>query len=145
MVWFANTSGVSQENVEIVTGMLDRFKQGDRDSWREVVAEDVVWDTSATTTTSAGVVEGHDGVVRFFVDWLETWEDATYDYLEVIDAGDSILTTFRWSGSGKTSGVPVERTFYAVYDVRDRKIARYRQFDTRAEALEAAGVPPETG
>ena len=32
----------------------------------------------------------------------------------------------------ETSGVPVERTFYAIYDVRDRKVVCYRQYDTRA-------------
>jgi hypothetical protein len=33
-----------------------------------------------------------------------------------------------------------ERVFFAVYDLRDGKVVRYRQYETRAEALEAVGL-----
>ena len=131
---------MSRENVEVVKGMLERFAAGDRTSWRDVIAEDIVWDTSATVTTTAGVRKGHAGVERFFAEWLPTWEDATFESLELIDAGDSVVSTFRWRGRGRMSGLQAERVFFAVYDVRDRKVVRYRQYDTRGEALESEGL-----
>ena len=62
------------------------------------------------------------------------------EHLEYIDAGDSVVVAFRWWGRGKSSGVPVESDFFGVHDLRDGKIVRFRQYDTRAEALEAAGL-----
>jgi ketosteroid isomerase-like protein len=134
---------MSQENVDLIRGMLDRFRSGDLSSWRTQVAEDVVWDTSATTTTTAGLFHGHAGVERFFADWLGTWDDPQLEVLELIDAGESVVSVFRWTGTGKTSGLPIWRDFFAVYDVRDGNVSRYRQYDTRAEALEAAGLREE--
>ena len=101
---------MSQENVEIVREMTERFAGGDRESWREVFAEDVTWDTSATTLPQAGVYEGHAGVERFFIDWLGTWEDLELEPMDFIDAGESVITVFRWTGRGRSSGVQTEAT-----------------------------------
>jgi uncharacterized protein len=131
---------VSERNVEVVREMHERFAAGDREFWREVFAEDIVWDTSATSMVTAGMYEGHAGMERFFIDWLGTWKDLTFEPLEYIDAGDSVISIFGWSGRGKGSGVRTETTMFAVYDVEDGRIVRYRQYDTREEALEAAGV-----
>jgi ketosteroid isomerase-like protein len=131
---------MSEANVEIVRDMTTRFASGDRESWRKVVAEDVIWDTSATSIPQAGVYEGHSGVERFFIDWLGTWEDLVLENLDFIDAGDSVVVVFRWAGRGKVSGVKTETTMFAVYDVKDGRVVRFRQYDTRQEALEAAGL-----
>jgi ketosteroid isomerase-like protein len=131
---------VSERNVEIVGEMTERFRQGDRDSWREQFADDVVWDTSGTSLPNAGVYVGHDGIERFFVDWLGTWRDLRMDPVEFIDAGDSVVAVFRWHGRGRTSGVETEVEMYGIYDLREEKIVRYRQFDSREDALAAAGL-----
>jgi uncharacterized protein len=131
---------MSEENVEIVRDMTNRFAAGDRESWRKVVAEDVIWDTSATSIPQAGVYEGHSGVERFFIDWLGTWENPLVENVELIDGGDSVVVVFRWTGRGKASGVETETTMFAVYDVKDGRVVRFRQYDTRQEALEAAGL-----
>lgn len=131
---------MSQANVEVVRDISERFAAGDRESWRRVFAEDIVWDTSMTTLPQAGVYEGHDGVERFFVDWLVTWDDLVLEPLEYIDAGDSVIAIFRWRGRGRRSGAETAVTMFAVYDVKDGRITRFRQYETRAEALAAAGV-----
>ena len=131
---------MSEENVEIVRDVTTRFATGDRESWREVLAEDVIWDTSATTLPQAGVYEGHSGVERYFIDWLGTWENPVYENVEIIDAGDSVVVVFRLAGRGKASSVETEATFFGVYEVKDGRIVRFRQYETREEALEAAGL-----
>jgi ketosteroid isomerase-like protein len=61
--------------------------------------------------------------------------------LEVIDAGqDQVVAVFRNSGRAKLSGVETDLTFAALYTVREGKIARGREYWTRDEALEAAGL-----
>ena len=132
---------MSEENVEIIREMFERFAAGDRESWREVFAEDVVWDTSATSLVAmAGVYEGHSGMERFFIDWLGTWENPALQPVELIDAGDSVVGVFHWNARGRTSGIPTEMTMFGVYDLEDDRVVRYRQYDTREQALEAVGL-----
>ena len=66
---------MSQENVEVIKEFTSRFEGGDREEWRGHFDPDVVWDTSATEMPAAGVYHGHEGVERFFRDWLGTWAD----------------------------------------------------------------------
>jgi uncharacterized protein len=132
---------MSQENVETVREFMDLFAAGDRESWRHYFDPDVIWDTSASEMPSAGVYHGHRGVERFFREWLGTWSDYSVEVREYIDAGSSVMLVFHQSGIGRGSGVRAERDFFAVYDLRDSKVVRYRQYESRREALEAAGLP----
>ena len=131
---------MSQENVEIVKEFTRLFEAGGREEWREYFDPDVVWDTSATKMPTAGVYYGHQGVERFFRDWLGTWKDYDIATREYLDAGDAVVIVFRQSGTGRTSGVRTERDFFAVYDLRESKVVRFRQYESRQEALEAAGL-----
>jgi ketosteroid isomerase-like protein len=131
---------MSRENVEIVKEFMQRFDKGDRDEWREYFDPDVVWDTSASNMPSAGVFHGHEGVERFFRDWLGTWRDYEMTTREYLDAGDSVVIVFRQRGTGRESGVQIERDSFAVYDLRESKVVRHRMYESREDALEAAGL-----
>jgi ketosteroid isomerase-like protein len=131
---------MSQENVETVKTFTTMFEAGDRDVWREYFDPNVVWDTSASSLPLAGVYHGHEGVERFFREWLGAWIDYRVETREYIDAGASVVIAFRQSGIGRGSGVRTERDFFAVYDLSDSKVVRYRQYESRSEALEAAGL-----
>ena len=129
---------MSRENVEIVRRLFDRWGTED---WREIIAEDVVWDASAVSLAGvAGVYRGHTGVQHFFRAWLGPWDAPTVELIEAADAGDSVFIAMRWRARGQTSGAEVQQDFYGVYDLRDRMIVGFRQHDTRKEALEAAGL-----
>ena len=131
---------MSQENVEIVKEFTRRFEQGDRDSWREYFDPAVVWDTSASKMPAAGVYHGHDGIEEFFRDWLPTWRDFEVETREYIDAGDSVVVVFRQTGTGRSSGVRTARDVFGVYGLKDAKVIRYGLYESREEALEAAGL-----
>jgi ketosteroid isomerase-like protein len=131
---------MSQENVEIVKDFTRSFEEGDRDEWREHFDPDVVWDTSASRMPSAGISHGYEGVERFFRDWLGTWTDYEIATREYLDAGDSVVIVFRQRGTGRESGVQIERDFFGVYDLRESKVVRFRMFESREEALAAAGL-----
>ncbi|MCC6178369.1 MAG: nuclear transport factor 2 family protein [Chloroflexi bacterium] len=130
---------MSQENVEIVKEFTSLYVAGDRTAWRDYFDPDIVWDISASQMPAAGIYHGHEGVERFFREWLGAWSDYGIEAREYIDAGDSVVIVFRQTGTGRGSGVSAERDFYAIYDLRDSKVVRYRQFETREEALEAVG------
>jgi ketosteroid isomerase-like protein len=131
---------MSEENVKLVKQAFDRFAARDPVAWKEFMAEDIIWDTSASQMPGAGIYRGHVGVEQFFADWLAAWEKPTLEALELIDAEDSVVVVFRWRGRGKTSGVETAGEYVGVYDLRDGKAVRYHQYKTKAEALEAVGL-----
>jgi ketosteroid isomerase-like protein len=131
---------MSRENVEVVKGFISRFEAGDLQEWREHFDPDVVWDTSASQMPAAGVYHGYEGLEQHFRDWLGTWTDFDQATREYIDAGNAVVVVFRQSGTGRGSGVRVERDFFGVYDLKESKVVRYRLNESREEALEAAGL-----
>jgi uncharacterized protein len=131
---------MSRDNVEIVQEFTQLFAAGDRDEWREYFDPDVVWDASGSGLPSAGVYRGHQGVERFFRDWLAAWRDYEIETSDYIDAGDAVVVVFRQAGTGRGSGVRTERHFFGVYDLRDTKVVRFRLFESRGQAREAAGL-----
>jgi ketosteroid isomerase-like protein len=133
--------GVSQENVEIVRSFHAAFAAGDRVEWRRDFAIDVVLDITRSAMPAAKVYRGHEGVEEFFRDWLGTWDDYHQETLDVVDAGDAVVVEFRQTGRGRTSGIEVDRLFYVVYELMQGKVVRFTLFDSREEALAAAGLP----
>ena len=131
---------MSEENVELVRKFVGLFEAGDRDSWQPYFDPEAIWDTSASEMLMSGVYRGHEGIERFFRDWLAVWDDYRIEHREFIDAGESVVVVFRQWGRGRGSGVETERDFFGVYDLRGGKVVRYHQYESRAEALEAAGL-----
>ena len=70
-----------------------------------------------------------------------TFDHFTSEPVEVIDASeDKVIAVARDSGRAKFSSVETQLTYAALYTFRDGKIARGREYLTRDEALEAAGL-----
>ncbi len=77
---------------------------------------------------------------RFFRDWLAPWDDYKIETSDCIDAGDAVVLVFRQAGTGRGSGVRIERDFFGVFELKDSKVVRFRLFESREQALEAAGL-----
>jgi ketosteroid isomerase-like protein len=62
--------------------------------------------------------------------------------IELIDAGDQrVITVLRYSGREKRTGIEVPSEYFAVVnEVRNGKLVTGREYATREEALEAAGL-----
>jgi ketosteroid isomerase-like protein len=74
-------------------------------------------------------------------DWLDMFDDFRAEPVELIGAGeDGVIAVTRISGRAKLSGVETDLTYAALYTIRDGKVARGREYATREEALEAAGL-----
>jgi uncharacterized protein len=135
---------MSEKNVEIVREFAERFATGGPveadEVWQRYFDPEVVWDTSASGMPMAGVYHGWEGVRKFWIEWLGPWDDWGIEHTEYIDAGDAVVLVSRQTGTGKGSGVRIESDFFAVWDLKDSKIVSYRLYESRAEALAAAGL-----
>ena len=133
---------MSKENVKVVRAFHRTLEAEDREAWRECFHPDVEWDVTASGMPAPDVYHGHAGIADFFRDWFSIWDELETEMLDVIDAGDTVVVTFRQWGRGRESGVPIDQDFFGVYDFADGKVKRFRLFESREDALAAAGLPP---
>ena len=131
---------MSQENVEIVRRAWAAWERGDWEPLYAFYHPDIVWDASALRGPITGVYHGHEGVRRYFREWLDSFEAHEARAERFIDAGDDVIVSLRLRGRGNASGVEVEMTRSNLYRIRDGLAIRVELFETEAEALEAVGL-----
>jgi ketosteroid isomerase-like protein len=132
---------MSQENVEIVRRAAAAFNRGDLDAWFGYLADDIDHRAVEGAPDDPGPIHGKDALRAYVQDWLGTFDDFKSEPDELIDAGeDKVIVVTRISGRAKLSGVEADLTYAALYKLRDGKIAWGREYWTRDEALEAAGL-----
>jgi len=126
---------VSQENVEVVRLSIDAYKRGDWDDATAYLAPDVVWEVGQELP-----LRGPDAVREMWTRWNDGWERLDMDGEEIVDAGDKVLVVMHYRGRGRMSGVAVDQRVFEVHTFRDGKCVSKVDFETRGEALEAAGL-----
>ena len=136
---------MSQENVEVVRRLYDAARRGDDALPFELYARDIEWDARGAWPGRAisdlgRVYRGHEGVRRFWRDYLSAFERYDFTVEELIDAGDQVLAVVREHATGRLSQVALDNAVYALWTVHHGKLVRMRLYPTRMEALEAAGL-----
>jgi ketosteroid isomerase-like protein len=132
---------MSEANVKTVRDAAVAFNHRDLDAWIEYWTDDIDYRAVEGAPDDHGPIHGRDALRVYAHDWLDTFDDFRQDPIEQIDAGgDKVIVVFRISGRAKVSGVETDLTYSALYTFRDGKIARGREYWTRDEALEAAGL-----
>ena len=134
---------MSQQNVEIVRRGFEAVNARDLD-WERYYVE--FFDPELEYRTSvedpdAAIHRGRQAYRRYLEQWLESFDGLHIDVEEYIDVGDDrVYTWSRFTGRGRTSGVPADWHLAIVFTIRDGKIARAEEYFDRNEALEAAGL-----
>jgi ketosteroid isomerase-like protein len=135
---------MSKENVEAVRRVIDAHDRGDFATVFAAYDPDIEWHLTpgwATASDFEPVYHGHEGVRAFWREWFAAWETASFEYEELIDAGDNVVAILSQHVRGRTSGVELEWNAYGqVWTIRDAKVVRVEFFPTRGEALEAVGL-----
>ena len=132
---------MSQENVRTVADTISAFNRGDLDTWSEYLTDDLDYRAAEGAPDDPGPIHGIDAMRTYVEDWRETFDDFRGEPIELIDVGeDRVIAVMRISGRAKLSGVETDLTFAVLYTIRDGKIARGREYWTREDALEAAGL-----
>jgi ketosteroid isomerase-like protein len=134
---------MSEENVRVVQAAADAFNRDGVDGWLEYFTDDVDHRAAEGAIDDRGPIHGKDAMRAYAEDWAEMFDDVRFEPVEVIDAGDdTVIAVMRVSGRPKGTSAEAELTlsFAVVSTIRDGKIARGREYWTREEALEAAGL-----
>jgi ketosteroid isomerase-like protein len=101
----------------------------------------VEWDMSESDVPDMGVFRGHDGVRRFFREWMAPFHDY-YAHAEDFKLGsEGVLVRIRQGGRGKQSGVDVEMPpLWQLYRLRAGRAVRVEIYRDEDRAREAAGL-----
>lgn len=70
----------------------------------------------------------------------ESFDAIRIEPQEFVDLDDRIVVVVSMTALGKGSGAPVEVTFAQLWSIRDGKAVDLRDYATKSEALEAAGL-----
>jgi uncharacterized protein len=137
---------MSQENVELVREAYEAFNRGDLASVLEFQDEKVDWYPAIVPLLGIGPVHGRPALEKFFtVDLVEGFAEFSAKPSAFEDLGEAVLCRTHYSAKGKASGVPVVLDAWSLIKLRGGKAVEFHDYDTKAEALEAAGLPESDG
>ena len=130
---------MSEENVEVVRSALASFDRS-LDRVAEFWDPEIDWRAIEGAPDDIGVFKGHEAMRRYYGQWYDTFDDIQVETEELLDAGEQIVAMVRAVGRMKGSGANIDMRLGIVYTVRDGLIVRGREYPSREEALEAAGL-----
>ena len=129
---------MSQENVELIQDFYKRYFETGDVPWEMVDEACELQDHDAPDQT--GVYRGHAGVRRWLDDWNAAWTEWSIEPEEIIDADDCVVVVVRMRTKGLGSGVELDRQDAVVYRCLNDKILRTDYYNSKGQALEAAGL-----
>jgi ketosteroid isomerase-like protein len=130
---------MSKQNVEIMRQAMPESAPANPEDLFSILDAEVEWDYVGAfpeIRTAHGPAE----VREFLREWSAAFDDFSFQAEEMVDAGDSVVVHVRQGGRGKETGAHVENHAWQVFTLRNGKIVHCRGYDTKARALEAAGV-----
>ena len=125
---------------DIVRRFYDHLSGDDHDGALTVVHPDFEFDWSESRAPWRGVYHGHQGVRQLWSEQHEAWERFRLEMVEaVVVDPERVVTVTRVHALGKGSGIPIEANGALLWTIRDGLLCRGKFFQSKAEALEAAG------
>jgi ketosteroid isomerase-like protein len=133
---------MSQENVEIVRGLLARWERGDYDTV-EMFDPQVEFtrtgggsDVLGYTTKSHGI----EGLWAALGAWGDEWTDWSVQAEGFTEVDARVLVLARQRAIGRRSGVPMTNLDAWVFSLRGGRIVRWDAYWNPAEARRALGI-----
>jgi ketosteroid isomerase-like protein len=135
---------VSRENVEVARRLWEQITEaaaaGQSTSlpafgWDPEVAyiEDPRW-------PGAGVYRGAEAIQARFAEYLDVLGRTDMSVVELLDAGNAVISIFRTEGESAQTGLPFEHEWAYIWTFRDGRVVEWRAYFDKWEALEAAGL-----
>jgi len=130
---------MSRENVEVVRRSQDAWNRRDLTTWLASFRSDAEIDWSRSRGPLKGVYRGHDEHQVFWDAFWSTFEDVQVEMHGFTEVGSEVVVSNTAHVRGR-QGIEVTARSTFVWSVENGQISRFRMFQERAEALEAAGL-----
>jgi len=128
---------MSQENVKIALRLLRLYNEGDLEALLEAFGPE-----AEIVTLVSGTYRGRSGVLRVAQENSEMMRGNRLEPVDVDSVRDHVIAEVEVRGEGRLSGIAlVNERIALVTTFRDGLVIRQETFRSRAEALEAVGLP----
>ena len=132
---------MSRESVAAVEAAYEDFARGGLDLFLQHWTDDLDHRSIEGAPDDRGPIHGKVAMREYVQDWIDLFDDFGIEPVELIDAGESrVVAVLRFGGRAKLSGVETDQIMGTVFEIRGGRIARGREYATRDQALEAAGL-----
>lgn len=127
---------MSPENLRSLRRLYDRWAAGD-------MSEASLFDPYVVAVfPDPGPVPlyGKKALSDYMRSFLQSWEEVRFEASEYQQLGDSFVVRVRRSGTGRSSGMPVEDHAFHVWTFRGERVIRVEVFGNETAALDAVGL-----
>jgi ketosteroid isomerase-like protein len=131
---------MSEENVEVIRKMYDGFARSGPEGMFEFMDPEVDHRAIEGAPDDIGVFSGYDAMRRYYGQWTEMFDDLHAEAEELIEVGDRVLAMLHVTARMRGSEAPIDMRLGVVWELRDGKAVSGREYATREQALEAAGL-----
>ena len=119
---------MGEENIEFVKGLYAAFGRGDVPAVLAGFADDIEWH-EAEGMPYGGLYRGGEAVLQNVFGPIATdVEGFAAMPEEFVGSGDTVAVVGRYTGIGKVTGKTLDLPVVHVWDIRDGKLTRFRQF-----------------
>jgi uncharacterized protein len=127
---------MGEQSLDVVKGVYEAFGRGDVPAVLGAMADDIEWH-EAEGMPYGGVYNGGEAVAKNVLGPItQDIPDFAVKPEEFIASGDAVAAVVRYTGTGKATGKQLNLPVVHVFDVRNGKIAQFRQFIDTAKFLE---------
>jgi uncharacterized protein len=127
---------MGEQSVEVVRGIYDALGRGDMAGVLGAMADDIKW-YEAEGLPYGGLYQGGEAVAQnVFGPVTQDIPNFAVTPEQFIASGDTVAVVLRYSGTAKDTGKELDLPVVHVWDVRNGKLARFRQFVDTAKFCE---------
>ena len=130
---------MAEENVEIVQRHTEAWNRRDLTTWSALFHPEAEIDWSRARGPFKGVYRGRREREAFWEVFWSTFEDVQVEIYDLRSAGSEVVAPNKAHMRGR-QGIEVAAKSTFVFTLDGGQITRFRLFQERAEALEAAGL-----
>ena len=133
---------MSQQNVQAMRGLYEAFSRGDLDTLEKGLSPEILWNEAENSLYSAGNPYRSFAAIRDEVLLPPTrdYDNFRVEVEELLDAGDTIVTTGRYRGRNMETGKELSAQFCHLLHVdADGKLDRVQEYVDTLQEAEVAG------
>jgi ketosteroid isomerase-like protein len=130
---------MSEETLELVRREYAAFASRDWEALAKLCQPDLEYETYGPP----GRLRGFREMIAYFDEWAGVFGEFRVVLEEILEVGDQVVAVERQDAHGLKGSVAQQRvgyTFACLISFKDGRISRVKEYATRAEALEAAGL-----
>jgi ketosteroid isomerase-like protein len=126
--------------VEIVRRLVEQFNRADYEAGIETWAPDAILDWSASHGPFAGVYRGRAEIRAFRQQFTETFDEVRFELEGAVEVEANALVVENVGYFRGREEIEVQARSAWLIRFRDEKIAELTLYQTKQEALDAAGL-----